>query len=280
MNMFAMITVVALSIVSIVLQLVKITDYSDDTNSSLVSLIFLFLMFVVPMGKRLLGELGRWIFILVGVGSLLSQSYAYGEHLDADSNVLLGLSVLSTIVSSYVGHMLKESRPSGSNDDTIDQRKVNNYVLVNVIKFLTALSAFVTLIVNVAERHYSTNTLTTILVLTMSSLFIYILLAATVAFINPKDQVDLYVELLCGLGPLIQMYKVSQSTTDFKIISSAISLSGLSILVGHTGGSTQTIVALTFFTLALVCDHVAVAYYKDSYIRKLRKLNDSSTFMI
>lgn len=272
MNMFAMITVVALSIVSIVLQLVKITDYSDDTNSSLVSLIFLFLMFVVPMGKRLLGELGRWIFILVGVGSLLSQSYAYGEHLEADSNVLLGLSVLSTIVSSYVGHMLKESRSSRSNNNTIDQRKVDNYVLVNVLKFLTALSAFVTLIVNVAENHYSTNTLTTILVLTISSLIIYISLAAMVAFINIEDQVELHLELFCGLGPVVQMYKVSQSTTDFKIVSSAIALSGLSILVGYTEGSGQTITALSLFTLALVCDHIAVAYYKDSYIRKLSEL--------
>lgn len=269
MNMFAMITVVALSIVSIVLQLVKITDYSDDTNSSLVSLIFLFLMFVVPMGKRLLGELGRWIFILVGVGSLLSQSYAYGEHLEADSNVLLGLSVLSTIVSSYVGHMLKQPM---SPDDTIDQRKVDNYVLVNVLKFLTALSAFVTLIVNVAESHYTTNTLTTILVLTISSLIIYILLAAMVAFINIEDQVELHLELFCGLGPVVQMYRVSQSTTDFKIVSSAIALSGLSILVGHTEGSGQTITALSLFTLALVCDHIAVAYYKDSYIRKLSEL--------
>ena len=79
MNKLLMCMVVGLTITSIVLHSIHLAD--TNAISSIVSIVFLSLMFVTPMLKRFLGDIGQWIFIVVAVGSLISQSYAYGEYI-------------------------------------------------------------------------------------------------------------------------------------------------------------------------------------------------------
>ena len=100
--------IVALTIASITLHIVNLIEHHNECITSILSIVFLSLMFVSPFLKRFLGSSGDWIFIIVASCSLLFQGYAYGEHIEDDSNVILGISVLCTVLSSYVGHSLKK----------------------------------------------------------------------------------------------------------------------------------------------------------------------------
>ena len=85
--MFGIITVTILSAISIVLQILFLLDEDNknDTNAltaSWVSLVALCLMFVLPMAKRVIGEVGDWLFIVDSVvikrSFLSAQGIAFG----------------------------------------------------------------------------------------------------------------------------------------------------------------------------------------------------------
>ena len=256
--------VVGLTITSIVLHSIHLAD--TNAISSIVSIVFLSLMFVTPMLKRFLGDIGQWIFIVVAVGSLLSQSYAYCENIP---NEKLGVSVLCTLVASYLGHMFKERKKiKTSITSKYDEKKVRYYMLTHIVKFMLASASLVIAIVNLSQEKIPSDI---IAVLTISALFVYVFLAGLVAFISPMDQVQLYIELLCGLGPKIQMFDLSGNTVDTKIISGAASLAGLSIMVGSIDSNISYVISLIAICLALVADHVAVLYFRDHYMMKIEQ---------
>lgn len=261
MKMLLMGTVVVLTIASIVLQSINLANHHNDCTSSVLSIVFLALMFVIPMLKRFLGDIGQWIFIVVAVASLLAQSYAYGEHINDDSNTLLGISVVATLVASYLGHKFKDS----SKRKVIRNESVRWYMLIHIAKFVLASLSTILVIVNLTNHENVDG----VIVLLIASLIIYISLAGLSAFVSPEGQVQLYVEFLCGLER-IQMLRLNTGSKGLKIISGAVALSGLSILVGDSGNGVD-ITALVAMVLALVCDHIAVMYYRDGYMDAVNK---------
>lgn len=299
MNNMLLALITALSITSIVMHSINLVHHHEGCVSSIVSIVFLSLMFVTPMLKRFIGNIGQWIFIVVACGSLVSQAYAYGEHIDEDSNVILGISVISTVLASFLGHWLKKKKvlkkevvtgerdmnsmfnknkllqASNNKEWVYSEKNVLYYITAAIVKFVCALVSLIILIVLLAEETYSSS-LDAIIVLTISGLLVYISLAALVAFVSVRDQIDMYVEFLCGIGPRIRMFQLSGKTTETKIVSSAVVLAGISSWCGNTLGDVRLIIALGFYVLALVADHAAVMYFKEDYIKKIKDYKSNS----
>jgi len=258
--------IVALTIASITLHIVNLIEHHNECITSILSIVFLSLMFVSPFLKRFLGSIGDWIFIIVASCSLLFQGYAYGEHIEDDSNVILGVSVLCTVLSSYVGHSLKKKEEKREKVD-ID-KSVRYYMNTHVAKFILSTIALIILIVNYAENRYDGVLDTTILVLIVS-LLIYISFSG-LAFVPPSDQTQLYVEFLCGLGPTIQIFEFSKDTSLLKV-AGILSLTGASIITGQTLGNASSIAILLLIVLASVCDHLAAKYYNTGYMLAIER---------
>ena len=56
-------------------------------------------MFVTPMAKVYLGAIGEWIFIVTSLVSLGAQGYAFGHGIGKPEEILVGLSLISTILA-------------------------------------------------------------------------------------------------------------------------------------------------------------------------------------
>jgi len=266
--MFGIISVVILSAISIVLQLNFVLDdiNKNDTNAltaSWVSIIALCLMFVLPMAKRFIGEIGDWLFIVDSVVSLSAQAIAFGIKRSSD---LLLVSLIATVIASYVGHFMKTKKKT--NYDVVrvvpDEEAIRNYMILSLVKVLAALGPIIVYIVH--DFDYPNN-LDGWFWAAFISLTLYILFGALAAFASPNILLINNIEV-CGSDP-ISLMELNLGAKPFKILISAIILTSLSIVYGETL-EVVDLVSVLCYVVALVCDHVNAKYFKKGYAKAVK----------
>ena len=267
--MFGLISVIVLSAISIVLQLNFVLDHinKDDTNAltaSWVSIIALGLMFVLPMAKRVIGEIGDWLFIVTSVVSLSAQGIAFGMKRSSD---YLLISLIATVIASYVGHFMKK-RKKKTNYSVVrvvsDEEAIRNYMILSLVKVLAALGPIIVYIVH--DFDYPNN-LDGWFWAAFISLTLYILFGALAAFASPNMLMFNNIEF-CGSDP-ISLMELNLGAKPFKILISAIILTSLSIVYGETLEIVD-LVSVLCYVVALVCDHVNAKYFKKGYAKAVK----------
>lgn len=265
-----LLTVTVLSILSISLQAVYLQTHTNNP-SSVAAIIALALMFVTPMAKVYLGAIGEWIFIVTSLVSLGAQGYAFGHGIGKPEEILVGLSLISTIIASYVGHYMKPRSKSSNLKTTISVGKaasdVGQYMFFSFVQFLATVIPIVFYILWSQMDGYS-STLIEIWVVTLISLILYSVYSALSAFMEP-DVLSVYAAAwLCTSDKSILEWM--QESKALKIVLSALAFSGLTIVYGNTE-SVADLVSVITFTVALVAEHINALYYKETYYQTVRR---------
>jgi hypothetical protein len=266
--MFELVIVTILSVISIVSQLLFILneENKNDTNAlsaSWVSLVALCLMFVLPMAKRVIGDLGDWLFIVDSVVSLSAQGIAFGIKRSSD---VLFISLVATITASYVGHFMKKKKEKNYNVVRVvpDDEAIRNYMVINVVKVLLSLGP---IIVYVSHDYKYPDNLNGWFWAAFISLTLYILFGTLAAFVSPSVLNSNNIEI-CGSDP-INFMELNLGAKPFKIFLSAIILSSLSVVYGETLKAVDMISVLCYVG-ALVCDHINAKYFKKAYKKAVK----------
>ena len=265
-----LLTVTVLSILSISLQAVYLQTHPNNP-SSVVAIVALALMFVTPMAKVYLGAIGEWIFIVTSLVSLGAQGYAFGHGIGKPEEILVGLSLISTILASYVGHYMKP-RSKSSNLKTTPSvgqaaSDVGQYMFFSFVQFLATVIPIVFYILWSQMDGYS-STLIEVWIVTLISLVLCSVYSALSAFMEP-DVLSVYAATwMCTSDKSILEWM--QESKALKIVLSALAFSGLTIVYGNTE-SVADLVSVITFTVALVAEHVNALYFKQTYYQTVRR---------
>ena len=240
-----LLTVTVLSILSISLQAVYLQTHPNNP-SSVVAIVALALMFVTPMAKVYLGAIGEWIFIVTSLVSLGAQGYAFGHGIGKPEEILVGLSLISTILASYVGHYMKP-RSKSSNLKTTPSvgqaaSDVGQYMFFSFVQFLATVIPIVFYILWSQMDGYS-STLIEVWIVTLISLVLYSVYSALSAFMEP-DVLSVYAATwMCTSDKSILEWM--QESKALKIVLSALAFSGLTIVYGNTESVADLVSVIT-----------------------------------
>ena len=268
-----LLTVTVLSILSISLQAVYLQTHPNNP-SSVVAIVALALMFVTPMAKVYLGAIGEWIFIVTSLVSLGAQGYAFGHGIGKPEEILVGLSLISTILASYVGHYMKPRKSERKTSNfkstpSVGQAAsdVGQYMFFSFVQFLATVIPIVFYILWSQMDGYS-STLIEVWIVTLISLVLYSVYSALSAFMEP-DVLSVYAATwMCTSDKSILEWM--QESKALKIVLSALAFSGLTIVYGNTE-SVADLVSVITFTVALVAEHVNALYFKQTYYQTVRR---------
>ena len=266
-----LISVTILSIVSISLQAVYLQTHPNNP-SSVAAIVALALMFVTPMAKFYLGAIGEWIFIVTSLVSLGAQGYAFGHGIGKPEEVLVGLSLISTIIASYVGHYMKPPKRKTSNFKTMPTTgqvasDIGQYMFFSFVQFLATAIPVILYILWSQMDGYST-TLIEIWVVTLISLILYSVFGGIAAFMEPDVLSTYNAYWMCNSDKSVLEWM--QESKAVKIVLSALAFSGLTIVYGYTENMAD-LVNVVVFTVALVAEHINALYYKEIYYQTVRR---------
>lgn len=266
-----------LSLLSLVIQIINITpDYNSNDLISIVAIGFLGLLFIVPMLKRFkkIKPIVDWVFIVVSVGSLVSQGIAYGKHRNTNAVDLLAVSVVSTLLASFLGHYIRETPYEKMiREFQIDTLKKGGMQYTDkVIEFQEELQKVLPKLISKKQIPIYGAKMIFIIVPLITYIMDHLLNDRTVVMegVVIGTLAGLSVYLLVTI--LVMMYafetsvKISISTIDinmsillnkklYNLISSAIALTGLSILVGIEQ-TPAAIISGSSLVVALVLEHI------------------------
>lgn len=132
----------AVTICSIISLIIFVDVRNREQRTSIdMSIGALVAMFLVPGLRRVLANVGDWIFLSTALLSLAAQGFAAGEMVETSeaSEVLIGFSL--TVFASLIGHLIggpKILGPEDKNDSTLNRTMalVSGFVVMFSIPFL------------------------------------------------------------------------------------------------------------------------------------------------
>ena len=256
-----------LSLLSLVLQIISITpDYNSNDLISIVAIGFLGLLFIVPMLKRFkkIKTIVDWVFIVVSVGSLVTQGIAYGKHRNTNAVDLLAVSVVSTLLASFLGHFIKAGPYQQYMTDKMKDRKNMHFQDIDdAIKLIpkkqfpiyAAKMVFiiVPLITYLIDHLLNDRTVVMegIVIGTLAGLIVYLLVTLLVMMFAFETSMKAYI------GTLDVNLTILINKKPYCLISSAVALAGLSILVGIEQ-TPAAIINGSSLIVALVLEHIKI----------------------
>lgn len=260
------------SLLPVVLQVIVLDESPKNEEFIHWSIISISLLFVSMMLRGLIGR--AWeedllkgsynilpLFAIIGsISALTFSGAAYGANINDDTiNVPLGFSVLSLLLSSFLGHFMKEEKE--------EEREYKAYTL-SAVKMLLVVVSGILFLINLL---LDTNVYENVEDITVFSILAFLFLAVSLSysymymeltFNEGFRSLETTVSFICCMDngmPVVEFYH-SDISKKMRILSSAGSIAIFSILYGCTKTDEDLASAAILSFVAFIDHWIASSY--------------------